>query len=166
MHIHFVPQKHVACELDDLDTDKDKLVSIAGRHLLIGYQDHQRHRTDVESPEDHKFPHELFETDPDFAVGKGGACYEDEGEEKAESDEDTTSDVIEEVMTVVLVSDLGYHSDYDIDEGETTDYIIYYVPNGMKISKCLAWLKVSVQPNPTNDISPTMAASEVECRSR
>jgi hypothetical protein len=121
LSVHLVTQDHIRREFNDLDADEDEFVTITSSHLRVGQPDHHRHRAYVEHPQDQQFHHESLETRTHLTVSMDAPSDEDQSQGQPKPDEDGPSDGVEEVVTIVLMAQLGYDGDQDVDEAQAGD---------------------------------------------
>lgn len=118
--VDLVEEEHVHDELGGLDSDEHELVAVLGEHQVVGSEDDGWGRRDVDEAQQGELDHELLEAQAHGAVGAHAADDKDEEHDQPEADEDAAADVVEDVVAVVGVADLGDHRDDDVDDAQRT----------------------------------------------
>lgn len=95
-------------------------MAILGEDQMVGSKDDGWCGCDVNESQKCELHHELFEAQTHGSVGPHASNHKNQQDDKPKPYEDVASDVIKDMVSIVRVTDLGDHSDDDVDDAQCT----------------------------------------------
>lgn len=87
---------------------------------MVGSEDDCWGGCDIDEAQKSELHHEFFEAQAHGSVGPHASQHENQKDDKPKANEDVSSDIIEDMVPIVRVADLGDHSDDDVDDAQCT----------------------------------------------